>query len=226
MSEWFEARSIDPDSRIFLFQVQLAAIVPDRRQLERTTLPGGATEAMVRLAAGGDEAYLLKIAWRESRLNPLARARRSSAAGVFQFTENTWLCTLLDAGARTGLDDITGLWRSADGRCHTVRDQDRVRLLALRYDPTVSTRLARVFTRANDDAFISTFGRRPTDSERYVLHVFGPSQGNRLLGLAVTQPYLVASRLLPDAAAANPGIFYTGNGRPRTVAEVVDLLRL
>ncbi len=47
--------------------------------------------------------YLLKTAQRESALAPDARNGKSSASGLFQFLEQTWLGTVKKAGASHGL---------------------------------------------------------------------------------------------------------------------------
>ena len=54
----------------------------------------GGVEAAIRRASnatGVDADFLLKTARRESALNPSAKARTSSAAGLVQFIEQTWL---------------------------------------------------------------------------------------------------------------------------------------
>jgi len=226
LADWMELRTFDPDSRAFVFELQLATL--DRIALPKTSVPQGdaCTAALVAMTAGADGDYLLKIAQRESGMNPLARARRSSAAGLFQFTENTWLCMVLDAGPRFGIRSPFGLARTEDGRCRTPDRGDRIRLLALRYDPVVSTKLAGAFTSMNDEEFVKTFGRQPDDDERYILHVFGAGSGTRLLHLAMWNPTLVAADILPEAARANPTIFYDRRGRARSVAEVVTRLEL
>ena len=53
-------------------------------------------ESAVRSAAGVtgvDFGFLLRTAKRESGFNPLAHAGSSSAAGLFQFVEQTWMPT-------------------------------------------------------------------------------------------------------------------------------------
>ncbi|MDN3719678.1 transglycosylase SLT domain-containing protein [Roseibium salinum] len=51
--------------------------------------------------------YLVKTAARESAFNPTAKARTSSATGLFQFIESTWLETMKEAGPRHGLEKNT-----------------------------------------------------------------------------------------------------------------------
>ena len=54
-------------------------------------------------ATGVDFSYLLAQARIESSMNPAARAQTSSAAGLYQFTQGTWLAMLDRHGARHGL---------------------------------------------------------------------------------------------------------------------------
>jgi soluble lytic murein transglycosylase-like protein len=46
--------------------------------------------------------YLLTTAQIESHLNPAAQATTSSAGGLYQFIEQTWLATVKSAGAAFG----------------------------------------------------------------------------------------------------------------------------
>ncbi len=225
LASWIDLRSIDPDSRAFLFELQLSALSRANAIRKQTGIPGDlGTAALVAMTAGPDKDYLLKIARRESAMNPWARADRSSAAGLFQFTENTWLCMVLQAGPQFGVKTSFRLVRTDDGRCRTPDSAERSRLLALRYDPVLSTKLAVALTSINDKQFVDSFGRLPSDNERYVLHVFGADGGTRLLQLAAAKPDLVAASILPAAARANPSLFYDGRGHARSVAEVVITL--
>ena len=65
----------------------------------------GGVEAAIRRASnatGVDFDFLMKTARRESAFNPSAQARTSSAAGLFQFIEQTWLATVKQSGAEGG----------------------------------------------------------------------------------------------------------------------------
>src|SRR6185312_11086689 len=46
--------------------------------------------------------YLLNTAARESNLDPAAKAKSSSATGLFQFIDQTWLGTMKQSGAALG----------------------------------------------------------------------------------------------------------------------------
>ena len=79
-------------------------------------------EAASRKAAdrtGVDFGFLLKTARRESSLNPAAKAKSSSAAGLFQFIEQTWLGQLKRHGAKHGYGRYAEMIeRGKDGRLH------------------------------------------------------------------------------------------------------------
>ena len=73
----------------------------------QTASDGNVVDAIRRGAAatGSDFDYLLKTAQRESALDPQARAPTSSATGLFQFIEQTWLGMVKSEGPRFGLDE-------------------------------------------------------------------------------------------------------------------------
>ena len=74
----------------------------------RDIAPTGSVAAAVRAGAersGTGFDYLLATAQRESALDPKARARTSSATGLFQFVEQTWLGLVKADGPKHGLGD-------------------------------------------------------------------------------------------------------------------------
>ena len=70
-----------------------------------TTRAGQAQAAIAHASqrTGVDFSYLLAQARIESGLDPQAEARTSSASGLFQFIDQTWLSTLDRHGAALGL---------------------------------------------------------------------------------------------------------------------------
>src|SRR5438445_3659868 len=77
--------------------------------------------------------YLLTTAKIESNLNPSAQASTSSAKGLYQFIDQTWLGTMKQAGAAMGLGRyahaITG---SSDGHYEVSDPVMRAAILRLR----------------------------------------------------------------------------------------------
>src|SRR3712207_2025996 len=71
-----------------------------------TNVAGNGIGAAIQQAAaqtGVDFGYLLGQARIESGFNPNARARTSSATGLFQFIDQTWLGTVKQHGDKHGL---------------------------------------------------------------------------------------------------------------------------
>ena len=60
-------------------------------------------------ATGVDFNYLLGTAIRESGLKPGAKSGASSASGLFQFVEQTWLSLVKDHGSKYGLSSFANV---------------------------------------------------------------------------------------------------------------------
>jgi hypothetical protein len=96
----------------------------------------------------------------------------------------------------------------------------RQQILALRKDPTLSARLAGVFTSENRSSLREALGRDPTGGELYIAHFMGAGGAKELIGLANGSPERSAASAFPDAASANRSIFFDPKGRARTTREV------
>ena len=87
--------------------------------------------------------YLVKTAARESAFDPTAKARTSSATGLFQFIESTWLETLKEAGPKHGLEKYADqISRGKNGKHYVSDPQMRKEILDLRKDPEISSVMA------------------------------------------------------------------------------------
>jgi hypothetical protein len=190
----------------------------------RTRVAGAIKQAAS--SSGMSFQYLLTTAKMESDFNPTAGASTSSAHGLFQFIEQTWLGTVKEAGAQFGYgnyaDQIT---KSSDGT-YSVSDPDaRKAIMKLRDDPGVASDMAAALTQSNSFRLTGMIGRRPTDSELYMAHFMGVGGAAKLIGNAEDNPQATAARLFPNAAAANRSIFYDrSTGRARSVSEVYSVL--
>ncbi len=68
-------------------------------------------------STGTDYGYLVKTAAvRESSFRPRPEAPTSSAEGLFQFIEETWIRTIKDEGERYGLKEHADKIRDEGGR--------------------------------------------------------------------------------------------------------------
>ncbi|ADU15389.1 hypothetical protein Astex_3779 (plasmid) [Asticcacaulis excentricus CB 48] len=231
--------SISPDARISIHRARLsfyetythATPAGHRRTRPRRHLRSAVqnlrrqtNEGLVARAALSHRinlSYFLGLAARESGFNHMARAPTSSAAGLFQFTENTWLCVLRLHGPAAGIDQARMITRRPSGRCSIDSPLARWRLLALRYDPTLNSTMAAELTKDHQSALRSLLGREPTSGELYTLHFLGIDEGNRFLRANLKD---LADVVTPRAAASNKSVYYTPQGRPRTVGEVRELI--
>ncbi len=174
---------------------------------------------------GVDFNYLLAQAKLESGLDPSARAATSSAAGLYQFTNDTWLRTLDRHGADHGLDWARAGIGAGTGAGQALDPQTRAQIMALRFDPDASALMAGELARDNRAELIGVLGREPDSSELYLAHFLGTGGASRFLTALAADPGQSAASLLPKAAAANRPIFYEASGAPRTVGGVMDLIR-
>lgn len=170
-------------------------------------------------ATGVDFGFLMKTAGRESAFDPRARASTSSAAGLFQFVEQTWLSTLKQHGAKYGYARYADLIdKGADGR-YRVAAEARRAVMDLRLDPHAASLMAGELASDHAAYLKGRTGRQPTAGELYAAHFLGPQGSARLIQAAQTQPHASAAGLFPEAARANRAIFYR-DGRAASVGEV------
>jgi hypothetical protein len=198
------------------------------------TAAAGVDPARVRVAGAIKQAasstgvsfeYLLTTAKMESDFNPTAGASTSSARGLYQFIEQTWLGTVKEAGGQLGYGQYAdGVSKTASGD-YVVRDAGMRRsIMKLRDDPVASSAMAAILTQSNSFQLTGKIGRRPTDAELYMAHFLGTGGAAKLISQAENNPQASAVRMFPNAAAANRPIFYDRTGKGRSVAEVYSVL--
>lgn len=175
-------------------------------------------------ATGVDFSFLLRTAKRESGYNSAAKAPSSSAAGLFQFVDQTWLGALKKHGAKYGYARYADLIQQApDGRYEVKGAEARKTVMELRLDPQASSLMAGELTSDHASYLRGRMGREPTGGELYAAHFLGPKGSAQLIEAYQSRPRASAAGLFPDAAGANPAIFYH-QGRPLSVAEVYSNL--
>jgi Transglycosylase SLT domain len=174
---------------------------------------------------GASFEYLLTTAKMESNFNPKAAASTSSARGLFQFIDQTWLGTVREAGSQLGYGKYAdAITRNGDGSYSVADASARTAIMRLRDDPDAASAMAAVLTQSNSFKLTGRIGRRPTDGELYMAHFMGVGGAARLIGSAEDNPSANAAQMFPNAAAANRSIFYDRTGRARSVSEVYSVL--
>lgn len=187
----------------------------------------GDVVAALRRAAdetGADFGYLLQTAMRESSLNPAAQASSSSATGLFQFIEQTWLGTLKRHGAEHGLQAYADAIKVGSNGRYMVADQGlKQEILALRKDASTAALMAGEMTNQMRGDMEAALGRGVSAGELYVAHFLGPKAAIKMIQAAAATPRASAADMFPQAAAANRSIFYAQGGE-RSVASVLAAL--
>ncbi|MBJ3784074.1 hypothetical protein [Devosia sediminis] len=175
--------------------------------------------------SGVDFGYLLQTAIRESSLNPEARASTSSAVGLFQFLEGTWLQVMKEEGPRLGYQSYADqISRTGDGDYVVTDPGKRSQILALRENPEIASDLAAAFTRSNGEYLRSVFGRMPSAGELYIAHFLGAQGAEKMFRAGLDNPDQLAVGLFPRQANANRAIFYDREGQARTIRQVYQVL--
>ncbi|MET1410942.1 transglycosylase SLT domain-containing protein [Roseibium sp. HPY-6] len=169
--------------------------------------------------------YLVKTAARESSFNPSAKAKTSSATGLFQFIESTWLETMKEAGPKHGLEKFSDqIQRSKSGKYYVKDAEVRQEILDLRKDPEISSMMAGALTQKNSAYLERKIGRTPTDGELYMAHFLGAHGASRLIDATNANPDMRADKMFSSQARANKPIFFHSNGKARSMQEVYEVI--
>ncbi|WP_457796403.1 transglycosylase SLT domain-containing protein [Methylocystis sp. S23] len=170
-----------------------------------------------------DPALLMAIADKESNFSTTAKARTSSASGLFQFVEKTWLQAVKNFGHLYGRKEEANAIADASEAIGAVAPQKKAQILNLRNDPYLSAALAAEMLKKDSAKIAEKIGRPLTPGETYLIHFLGPDDTERFMTALVSTPNISAAALLPKPARANRPIFYEQAGRKmrdKTVAQV------
>jgi hypothetical protein len=188
-------------------------------------VPRWIAETVIRAAqlTGVDPAFVMALADKESSFEPQSKARTSSAEGLFQFLEGTWLEVLSAHAVKHGFGAAAEAITKVDGR-YAVRDPEQKRwILSLRQDPFLSALMACEMLKQSREKLAQQTQRAPTSSELYLAHLLGTNGAGRLLKLVAANPEEKAPKAFPRAAQANKTLFFaTTADKPQdaTVAQV------
>jgi hypothetical protein len=174
----------------------------------------------VRAAAnrtGVDFAYLMEKAAAESSFDAHAQATTSSARGLYQFIDQTWIDMVKDHGKEYGLGQYASAIR--DG---SLDAKGRAQLLAYRDNPRLSAAMAAEYTKDNADRLESALGRKAGTTDLYLAHFLGGGGAVKFLKALQADEGTEAAALMPQAARANPNVFYEKSGRTRSLGEIYD----
>ena len=144
-----------------------------------------------------EDNYYTRLAKIESGNNPKARAKTSSAAGLYQFTKPTWQGLTQQLGLNYSLDD--------------------------RFDPVKSRKVVEEFTRKNKNYLVRKLGRKPNDAELYLAHFSGMGRAGEMLQVLQKNPNAsVKDVFKSNQINANKSIFLNKDGSHKTVRDIYD----
>jgi hypothetical protein len=192
--------------------------------MQAEAVSGTVVQALQKAAAatGSDFHYLLGTAMRESSLKPNATSSSSSATGLFQFIDQTWLGLVKEHGAQHGLGNFAeAITKQADGHYRADANAKQT-ILALRKDPEVCALMAGEYAKSTQGSLRASLGRDVCGGELYAAHFLGPDAAAKLIKLAGSDPSTSAAAQFPQAAAANKSVFFHADGSAKSVREVYD----
>lgn len=187
----------------------------------------GTVEAAIRQASnrtGVDFSYLMEKAAAESGFRTDIKASTSSATGLYQFIDQTWLNTVKQHGADNGMGQYArAIETRADGRAYVSDPALRQEILDLRKDPKASALMAAEFTRDNKEYLEKNTNRQAGATELYMAHFLGAGGAAKFINAMEASPNRTAKELFPEAASANKNVFYDKNsGEPTTLKQIYD----
>jgi len=160
----------------------------------------------------------------ESNFNPKASATTSSARGLYQFIDQTWLGTVKEAGSQLGYGKYADAITKSSSGSYSVSDPAaRDAIMKLRDDPDAASSMAAVLTQSNSFKLTGDIGRRRPMPNSIWRISWASRRGQADLQCRGPSER-VRRRLFPNAAAANRSIFYDRGGRERSVAQVYSVL--
>lgn len=172
---------------------------------------------------GIDFNYLLGQAQVESGFRANARAATSSASGLYQFIEQSWLGVVKEHGDKHGLGWASDSIRQTSSGRYVVSDPGvRRAILDLRNDPQAAAMMAAEHASDNKAALESSLGREANGTDLYMAHFLGLGGARSFLGAMERNSSRVGAGMFPAAARANRSIFYAANGQPRTLGEIYE----
>ena len=186
--------------------------------------PQGVASAVQNASAktGVDFTYLLKQAQVESSFDTDVKAKGSSATGLYQFIDQTWLRMVKEHGAEYGKADwANAITQGKDGH-FSVSGHLKSTVLNARKDAEFSSLMAGEFASENKDILEKKTGKQANATDLYMAHFLGAGGASTFLNAMKDNPLQTASTLFPSAARSNRAVFYNEDGTSKSLAEVYD----
>lgn len=171
---------------------------------------------------GADFAYLMEKASAESSFRPDIQAKTSSARGLFQFIDSTWLRMVKNYGHKHGMEKYADM---IDGNGRVADPADKQKILSLRDNPEKASLMAAEFAAENKrilETRLEGTGQDIGATELYLAHFLGAGGASKFLNTKAVSPDANAAEMMPAAARANERVFYNTDGSARSVQDIYD----
>ncbi|MEZ0259595.1 MAG: hypothetical protein ACAH80_01210 [Alphaproteobacteria bacterium] len=179
---------------------------------------------------GVDYGYMMELASAESGFAAGAQAETSSAKGLFQFTDDSWMTMMYLHGAKYGFADIAkniDVTKNRDGIITSARINDPLishYALDLRADPRVNALMGAEFAKENKMLLEAAMPKRQVNrTDQYLAHFLGSGSAVDFLTKMKKNPEAAADSAFPAAAGSNKPVFYKPDGTARTLKEVYEV---
>jgi len=170
---------------------------------------------------GVDFAYLLDQASAESNFNPSVKAKTSSATGLYQFLDQTWLQTVAKHGYKHGLGEVAGkIDISSKGYANVSDPSVKREILNLRKNPEIAANMAAEFAKDNQSYLESNTKSDIGSTEMYLAHFLGAGGATKFINSMDQNANKPAHSVFPAAAKANKNVFYNQNGSAKSLDQV------
>ena len=173
--------------------------------------------------SGVDFKFLMEKASTESSFDPSAKSKSSSATGLYQFIDQTWLNVVKAHGDKYGLGDYADKIEIMDGKACVDDSATKKQILALRQNPEISACMAGEFS-ADNAAYLQDHTQTDVGStELYLAHFMGAGGAAKFINARDFDGSADAAKVFPAAAKANKNVFFDHSGKVRSLDQVYDL---
>ena len=188
------------------------------------------TAAAIRLSqlyTGVDFATMMELTAVESGFRADAKAKTSSAKGLQQFIDRTWLNMIKQYGHKYGLGNYAEqivYYKDDHGRDTPIIENPIVhrQVLDMKNNPRLSALLAGDFALENKTK-LECFLKKDIDrTDLYIAHFLGPNDAVLFLDALQKTPDDSAAKMFPEAAEANRNVFYAWHGSEKSFRKVYD----
>ncbi|MFH1157859.1 MAG: transglycosylase SLT domain-containing protein [Pseudomonadota bacterium] len=191
----------------------------------QSVAPQRVIQAVERAAArtGADFSFLMDKASAESGFDPSATSKSSTATGLFQFIDSTWLNMMKEHGAKYGLGALASQIQIRNGKPCVDDCKAKAAILNLRKNPEIAALMAGEFSAQNKQYLQEHTDGTVGATELYFAHFMGATGATKFLNARDAGGDAVAADLFPKEALANRNVFFDpATGRARTLDGIYD----